>query len=607
MATEPALDLRHFSQSEIRRVIEKIIAEENLYSVFQGIIDLPKKEIHGFEALIRGPQDSLFHSPLQLFSAARACGLETELEILCRKVTIRDYAKLQLNQKLFLNISPSILLRPGFKKGKTLEFLKQYHIDPQQVVIEITEYQETENYRLLKAAIDHYRGMGFRVALDDLGSGYSSLKLWSELLPEYIKVDSHFIRHIDSNPVKTSFVRSLHSMAKASHCKIIAEGVEVKEEYQMLQKIGIGLIQGYYFSRPTTKPCPEVALKRLTPEKNQLQLILDADSDDNISVIADKLKPMHSCTPVRTIMDIFQQDENLQTIPIVDGDQPLGLVDRNRFFNRLMATRFGPELYGKNPIKTFLDTETMSVDINSDLESVSQILTENAHRDGAFIITHQDKYFGVATVIGLLEKMTRQKIHNAQHANPLTLLPGMVPVNNSINKLLKSKTPFSVAYVDLDHFKPYNDVYGYEAGDKIIKDLAELLYAGFPKASSLVGHIGGDDFIVVNTGENYLSDCEFILDSFSQKANSYYLAEHRKAGGIHTLDRRGQPAFFPLLSLSVGIVPPEATASCESHIGISDLATEAKRQAKLKEGQSCFINRRKIASEAFRETLILTP
>jgi diguanylate cyclase (GGDEF)-like protein len=215
--------------------------------------------------------------------------------------------------------------------------------------------------------------------------------------------------------------------------------------------------------------------------------------------------------------------------------------------------------------------------------------------DQAFIITNNGEYVGIGTILKLLEEITRQQIHNAKHANPLTLLPGSVPVNDQIDQLLAAKVPFSFGYFDLDHFKPFNDVYGYSAGDDIIKAVANTLTQHIPAESGLVGHIGGDDFIVIFTGDDWEQCCKNILNDFQGTVPSYYKDEDIKAGGIFTENRAGEKSFFPLISLSIGLVDSAATSQCQSHVDIADLASEAKKQAKKIEGNSLFINQRKVA------------
>jgi len=126
--------------SELKNQSVAIIEEKRLTSLFQPIASIAAQQIFSFEALIRGPSNSIFHNSISLFSCAEKFSLATELEHACRKASIRQYAQLNLQHKLFLNVSPNVLLQPDFKKGETLRFLKENNISPDSVVIEITEY-----------------------------------------------------------------------------------------------------------------------------------------------------------------------------------------------------------------------------------------------------------------------------------------------------------------------------------------------------------------------------------------------------------------------------------------------------------------------------------
>lgn len=584
LATDPAT----------AELFRDIIATERVHSVFQPIVDIRRHSILGYEALIRGPEGSPYARPIQLFNAAAALGLSSELEIMCRKNSIREYAELGLPARLFLNISPAALLDPAFKKGKTLQYLQEFGIHPDQVVIELTEQQQTKGYRMLAAALAHYRNMGFTVALDDLGAGYSGLRLWTELLPDYIKIDKHFIRNIHSDRIKASFVANLLRMSAVSNCQLIAEGVEQVEELKILQKIGITFAQGYYLARPEQQP-PVV----IEPAKfahgmwDEHFQVPSADTSD-LARIARQVDAKSASMTVNQIVDYLQKKPDLELLPVLDGERPVGIINRHQFFNKLMASRFVLELYGKHPISKLLEEKVILVDINSDLESVSQRITSTPVPEQAFIIMAGAHYYGVATVLDLLEVITEQKIQNARHSNPLTLLPGMVPVNSVLNKMLGERRLFSVSYFDLDNFKPYNDYYGYAAGDRIIQLLAGLLKRHYYNSSALIGHIGGDDFIVMDTNPAFLQTIELVLAGFADALPEYYERGHVLEAGIRGIDRQGQESFFALTSLSVGIVPPEAVHTCQSHLDIADLASEAKKLAKQIAGNSYFINRRAI-------------
>jgi EAL domain-containing protein (putative c-di-GMP-specific phosphodiesterase class I)/GGDEF domain-containing protein len=590
LSLQPAGEV-HFQSSSMLR---EIIQNELLYPVFQPIVNVRHQQILGYEALIRGPDGSPYYKPIQLFSGAKAIGMDVELEVLCRKCSIREFVQLGLSGQLFLNISPGALLDPAFRKGRTLKYLQEYCVNPERVVIEITEQHETKGYQMLAAALAHYRGMGFTVALDDLGAGYSGLRLWSELLPDFIKVDKHFVRRINSDRIKASFVTNLLRMSSASNCQLIAEGVEDVEELKTLQRLGVTFVQGYYFARPERVPPASIAVEKFPIEERELLVPLASTGNTDLQRISRQVAPLSASVTVNEAVDHLQRHPELQLLAVLDGTRPVGIINRHQFFNRLMATRFGMELYGKRRISKLLGQQLILVDLNAELETVSQQLVSTQVPEQAFIIMDGERYHGVASLLDLLEIITEQKIQHARHANPLTLLPGIVPVNHAINKLLAAATPFAVSYWDIDNFKPYNDFYGYAAGDRVIQLLAELLRRIYDDDSALIGHIGGDDFIVVDFAGDYQERVDSLLAEFAAAIPSFYEAGHRGAGGMSGLDRQGVQVFFGLASVSVGIVPPAGVASCQSHIEIADLATEAKKQAKKCRGNSMFVNRRAI-------------
>ncbi len=578
--------------------LRDIIQNQKLTSLFQPIVSLAKRENFSYEALIRGPSDSPLHNPLNLFSAAERFKQSLALERVCRKTSIEQYSTLKLSQKLFLNISPEVLLDSAFKKGETLAVLKKMGIPASRVVIEITEHQPTDNYEVMRNAIKHYREMGFEIALDDLGAGYSGLRLWTELMPDYVKIDRHFIQDIDKDSVKLNFVRSIQSMAAAAtNCQVIAEGVETEAEYHAVEKIGVAFCQGYYFARPAAVPVlniPEGLFKQ--------NRVSDLTAALSIGEIAQEITPISPQYSNNDVLDIFQKNSQLTLIPLVKDGLVAGLLCKDRFLTQLFSSRYGIDLHGNKAVEKFIDREPFIFDYQRPIEEVSQQLTNSLRNEQAFVITENNKYKGVGTVRDLLQLITSQQIKNAQHANPLTLLPVITPINNIINHNIANEVRFSIGYFDLDNFKPFNDIYGYDKGDQAIKLLAKLLSDSIPDSTGTVGHIGGDDFIVIFNQQNFELLCKRILSSFKQSVVALYTQEHQLAKGMHATDRKGKPCFYPLLSLSIGVVESCATFNCESHMEIADLAADAKHKAKEITGNSYFINRRVPDNKANQET-----
>src|SRR5262249_43167131 len=151
-----------------------------LHAALQPIVTMRAGDIVGYEGLIRGPVDSPLHMPAWLFDVAGRHGLEREIEHLSRQVVVETFVGMKLPGKLFLNVSPDVLAQSPAEHGDLAVYVKNIGLSPEQVIIELTENQPTYDLARMREAILYYRGLGFEVAIDDLGEGFSSLRLWSE-------------------------------------------------------------------------------------------------------------------------------------------------------------------------------------------------------------------------------------------------------------------------------------------------------------------------------------------------------------------------------------------------------------------------------------------
>ncbi len=192
-----------------------------------------------------------------------------------------------------------------------------------------------------------------------------------------------------------------------------------------------------------------------------------------------------------------------------------------------------------------------------------------------------------------MREITKAQIETARYANPLTLLPGNVPISEHIEYLLQAEKSFAVCYADLDNFKPFNDVYGYRKGDEIIQFTGKLLRDACDATHDFIGHIGGDDFIMVMQSPDWEQRCNRALAAFGLNSLGLYLPEHRVTGGYMTGDRQGRLVHHPLPTLSIGVtwVNPKLF---NSHHEVAEAASVAKKQAKETLGNSLFVERRRL-------------
>ncbi|WP_263138568.1 bifunctional diguanylate cyclase/phosphodiesterase [Pseudomonas sp. RIT-PI-AD] len=569
--------------------LDQILAHGDLTSLFQPIVSLSERSILGYEALIRGPSNSPLHSPMTLFAAARHGGRLSELEIACRRRICASFQDKALEGRLFINVSPESLLDPSHQPGRTLQLLQAFGIAPDRVVIELTEQAPTDDFALLQNALHHYRAMGFSIALDDLGAGYSSLRLWSELRPDYVKIDRHFIDGIHQDAVKREFVGSILQIAKTSRAQVIAEGIELPEELRVLADMGVDLVQGYLLGRPQENP-PQDNLAFLPFLERGRESLTEEIA--HLDALLSRQAAVDQETPIAEVLEAFSAQANLNSLAVLDGTgRPVGIVHRHALSETLLKP-FATDLFARKPIRRLMSDDFLAVERSQSLQQVSRLLTSRARQrmEEDFIIVQEGEYQGLGRVIDVLKLITETKIQQARHANPLTMLPGNVPIQQCLTRLLQQNRPAAICYVDLDSFKPFNDLYGYAKGDEVLLCLAQCLSQRVDPTLDFVGHIGGDDFMLVLGSADWRDRLNRLLEDFQSQCRRFYLNTHLDAGCFVSHDRHGKRQEYPLLSLSVGVVNLHAQACSRLDASrLAGLASEAKRQAKAIPGYSLHV------------------
>ena len=446
----------------------------------------------------------------------------------------------------------------------------------------------------MRNALLHYRSMGFQIAMDDLGEGFSSLRLWSELRPEFVKIDMHFVQGVNTDPVKQQFLRSIQQIAQSSGTQVVAEGIETEEELKIIRDMGIAFGQGYFIARPNPIP-PLTAPAEVGCLVNASRAIgqpYGCNRGITVETLMRYVEPFQPETEVEKIFVHFSENPNMRAIPVVKNGCPVGLINRYEFVDSF-AQPFRRELLSKKPCMDIMNKESLLVEKSTPIHELSSFLSESGieHFTDGFIITEQGRYIGLGTGQDLLREITKAQIETARYANPLTLLPGNVPINEHIDSLLQSGRPFAVCYADLDHFKPFNDVYGYRKSDELIQFTGRILGMACNPNLDFIGHIGGDDFIMVMQSHDWEKRCHQALASFANTSPVLYEEKHRSIGGYLSEDRQGRMVHHPLPTLSIGAIWA-VPGMFRSHHEISEAATAAKKMAKKTTGNSLFVERR---------------
>jgi len=257
------------AQREIQfPAVASLIADGRLHPLFQPILDVARCSIVAHEGLIRGPAGSPLHLPNALFPAATAEGLTNELEFAAAKVIFAGYARSSGNGSglLFVNFSARSIMDLESDRGRR-QFratLEQCAIPARSLVIEITEHERVEDHQTLAHAIRFLRQIGVAVALDDFGDGKSSLRLWAELQPEYLKMDRYFCHgiHLDGKKVQT--VKAMLQLAEYFGSRVVAEGIEDTADLRVVRDLGVAFVQGYVTGRPAAQPTEAIPVDALS-------------------------------------------------------------------------------------------------------------------------------------------------------------------------------------------------------------------------------------------------------------------------------------------------------------------------------------------------------
>jgi EAL domain-containing protein (putative c-di-GMP-specific phosphodiesterase class I) len=230
--------------------LQDLLLGHEIHTVFQPVVDLQQGGLLGFEALSRGPAGTAHASPINLFEAAKAADLVFELDRHCRRRALKTARDLPAPYRLFINIVPASMYDPDFQGTSLIRLLEGFGLSPERIVLEVSEQYAIENYTLFVEALQNFTHMGFSIAVDDIGAGYSGLEKIAHLNPRYLKFDIELVREIDQSHVKREMTRALKAFADKMDSRIIAEGIEREGEQKTLVELGIHYGQGYLLGRP---------------------------------------------------------------------------------------------------------------------------------------------------------------------------------------------------------------------------------------------------------------------------------------------------------------------------------------------------------------------
>ena len=526
---------------------------------FQPILNIHTGEIFAVESLLRNFQEIGFKSIFALFDKVYEEGLLYSFDIALREKALIKFSTISNyeNIKLFYNLDNRLLEMTNFTHGSTNKILKNLGIKKENICFEISERHEISGEGNLENILNHYQNENFCIAIDDFGVGYSGYKLLYDSTPNIIKIDRFFLQDIESNLKKKLLVTSITHLAIQLGVKVIAEGVETKEELLTCKEIGCHMVQGYLVQKPT-KNSDEILQKYA-----HIEVMVNSDKrnkkkSSKLENYLDKPGPLHIDTKMQLVIEYFKKNSTSDVIPVVNSfNEPMGILQEKQIKEFLYSPYGMSLLLNDGPNKSKLKNLIKYcgfADISSSISTLVELFSNNADSIG-IIITKNSKYYGFMSARAIISIMNEENLIVARDQNPLTKLPGNRIIEHYLSKIPTDAHDYALCYFDLDNFKAFNDVYGFRNGDRVIQLFADMLRKEL-SSDFFIAHIGGDDFFCAIDVESETSIHEIfsLVQKFTNNVKEFYSQEDKKNGYIISTGRESTKKKFPLLTVSASIV-----------------------------------------------------
>ncbi|MDA8402637.1 MAG: EAL and GGDEF domain-containing protein [Desulfobacteraceae bacterium] len=594
---DPLIRFRPVSSLDpLRDELIDIIENDRLTTVFQPIIDLMTGKVYAYEALCRIAGDNGFENIEALFQTARKHNLTASLEKCSRERVLEAIRKMNPGCPVAINVCPSVLMMADPRINIPYLYEELFGMRD-RVIIELTERFYIQDYDSLVETVEFFRRKGFKIALDDLGAGFTRLKLLSQIQPNIIKIDRFLISDIHKSTKKQLLVDAIVSFCRKMGSLVVAEGIESAEELDTLMDMKIDLAQGFYLCRPseTIQVCTQSVRSWIEKKVNKMPAPLKTGLHSNeIGGLMNQARPIDVSSILTSVMENFSGEEKISALPVVEGNRPVGIIQKNTMYYKL-GQPHGYALFSNKPVQKIMES-ALVFESNTPLEEVARTVLKRSQKEvyDAVIVVKNGAYAGIVEIHQLLHGITEQKIQLAMQANPLTGLPGNNLIEAEIVRRLNQNRIFAVLYIDLDTFKPFNDNFGFVKGDQAIRFLAGLLkdaVARWDETGGFVGHVGGDDFVAICRAGGVECLCGSIISGFDRGIRELHDPATLKQGYYISQNRSGQTERFPLLSVSIAVVTSE-NRRFESYGHLVSVASEVKKKVKTLPGSRYYIDTR---------------
>lgn len=425
-------------------------------------------------------------------------------------------------------------------------------------------------------------------AIHQWESGVRGLFWRQKLGHDYIYLLSRQPRELTIEQLSQNALERLRAALKKAYTNLVLKDEESDHAFGF--RLGLSIGYPSVVGRSTETVIYRLLLEAIGQDETEGAAVTDAyDGLTGVYVPIGKLAAPISAFPSTALVSelayFFDTNSKEQGAVIVKEGRPCGLLMKENL-HALLAGQFGLPLYWNRSVERIMNDEPLIVDEAMAVEIVSQLAMgrEFSHLYDVVIITKEGAVNGAASIRSILECMTALRTEEARTANPLTGLTGNVGIQAELHRRISAKRPFAILYADMDYFKWFNDCFGFAQGDELIRYTAEMLRSVVQElsgAGAFIGHIGGDDFIVLMETAAADALCERLIERFDEGVVSFY-------GGAKVTaveDRNGQPVQQEGVTLSLSLLKWDGEMSVTPE-DISLAAARLKKRTKAIKGST---------------------
>ncbi|MYT28941.1 EAL domain-containing protein [Streptomyces sp. SID8354] len=480
---------------------------DQLRFAFQPVVNLATGTVAALEPLAR-PEDG----ETDLLTCARHCP-ELDAELAARAV--RAAAEQETPLPLHINVFAGTLARrPGL--ASLGEAVRDTGRRPWEITLDLGGPFSPVPERELLGAVAGLRDAGYRICADGVGDGDLPLRLLGELSPDVVKLDRSLCVRLERDPGRQAAVAAMRELCDRVGGLLAVEGVETERQYAAVRAAGVQLAQGNLFAPPARRVASEVYLPASQPPPVSGRPALGRPPSG--PPVAQFLQPAAllpmeaSAGAVRSHLTGFPE---VSGVLLVDAEGvPVRAIDRDRFLLSLSG-RYGHALYADRPALRLADRpRTVGADATA-WQVLDMIADGERDRTGddVAVVDERGRCIGVVHLADILRALAESRVEEAARLNPLTRLPGSDAVNAEVDRRIAEGREFALSWLDVDGFKQVNDGAGFAAGDELIRSVGRTLaeVAG-DEPGSRVGHIGGDDFLVLAEPDGLEPFAKALLD-----------------------------------------------------------------------------------------------